>query len=100
MQGDAGSGFDYEDAKRVLQARHAKATCPICGVNSWGDLGALGNLMIQLPASTPGAEGEVVIAQGQIGGLSAFALTCTNCGFVRLHAERILSDTNKPDERS
>lgn len=98
MEGQADPEFDYEDARRELGARGATGACPFCGGRKWGDLGELGNLLVTLPAAT--STGDIVFAGGQLGGISAFALTCSNCGFVRLHAERILSDTNRRDERS
>jgi hypothetical protein len=51
----------------------------------------LGNILISLPAVTP--HGELVSGpDGELGGINAFVLTCKNCGFIRLHAEQVLSD--------
>jgi hypothetical protein len=79
-----------EEAIDALNTRGASTECPVCGGVRWGPVGALGNLLITLPAITP--DGEVVQTSDQLGGINAFALTCKTCGFIRLHAEQVLAE--------
>jgi hypothetical protein len=82
-----------DEARRVwneLDARGATATCPICGTQEWQSFDEPANLHVGLPAITPG--NEVVYGPSEAGGLAAYALTCQNCGYIRLHARKVLDE--------
>jgi hypothetical protein len=82
--------LEYQGAVEALNERGARVERPICGETGWGSVGSLGNLLATLPAITP--HGEVVGTSDSLGGINAFVLTCRNCGFIRLHAEQVLSN--------
>jgi predicted RNA-binding Zn-ribbon protein involved in translation (DUF1610 family) len=79
---------EKDDVANLLTERGVSAKCPSCGKNEWDAFGALGNLHVVLQAATPGDE----LVQGESRGafLSAYAFTCHNCGFVRLHSRQAL----------
>jgi hypothetical protein len=81
---------EKDDVAAVLSARGVSPKCPSCGKGEWDAFGLLGNLHVALPAATPGD--ELVQGAGRGAFLSAYAFTCHNCGFVRLHARQALED--------
>jgi predicted RNA-binding Zn-ribbon protein involved in translation (DUF1610 family) len=90
-------GVSEADALEVLeQIKHFP--CPVCGAVEWGTLGALGNILVGLPAKT--AEGEPVATAEEWGSLDGFPFTCRRCGFVRLHSKQVMLALSEylPDE--
>jgi hypothetical protein len=71
------------DTKRLISERlelvGAKGECPVCERISWGVSPATFALI-------PIENGQIMIANAA----AVRALTCNNCGFVRLHAIDIL----------
>jgi hypothetical protein len=79
------------DVVKELSDRGVSTKCPSCGKGEWDAFGLLGNLHVALPAATPGE--ELVQGGGKGAFLSAYAFTCHNCGFVRLHAKQALEES-------
>ena len=81
---------EKDDIVTTLTDRGVSAKCPSCGKGEWDAFGALGSLHVVLQAARPNEQ----LVQGAERGafLSAYAFTCQNCGFVRLHARNALDE--------
>ncbi len=78
-----------ERVRKALWERHVFLVCPSCGHEEWkGGFGELGNLHLTLPGVTP--HGEMLSTQSSIGGLGAYPIICSHCGFIRLHSLEVL----------
>ena len=55
--------------------------CPICRHERWVSLGQSHDLLASLRVAT--YDGVLIDSQG---GIPAFGLVCTKCGFIRLHS--------------
>jgi hypothetical protein len=71
---------DLDRLRQQLQRVGAKTDCPICGTRSW----AIGEEDVLLQAI--GDDSDLTMGKGYV----VHALTCRNCGFVRLHAADFL----------
>ena len=67
-----------------LASRGARKACPLCGHEQWDG----GEQRLSLPRTLTGAEHDP---------LEVIPLVCRNCGFVRLHSSRMLSDPRDED---
>lgn len=79
-----------EAARRVLE-KTSGAGCPFCGNTRWlaesgGDLAAVdGSAPVFVPKDTRGYWGPAP-------SIPAVALSCSNCGFIRLHNIAVLNN--------
>lgn len=75
------------DITEALEQADAKSDCPSCGANSWSLIGGEGQNAVRIPLFTAGRRYEA-------GGphIPAFALVCEQCGFLRLHSAKVLSE--------
>ncbi len=90
LGGYTGLMSEKDDVAKLLSDRGVSAKCPSCGKDEWDAFGLLGNLHVVLQAATP--NDDLVQGGGRGAYLSAYAFTCHNCGFVRLHARQALED--------
>jgi hypothetical protein len=84
---------ETDEVTQLLSDRGSSAKCPSCGKGEWDAFGLFGNLHVVLPAATP--DDELVQGAGRGAFLSAYAFTCHNCGFVRLHARQALEEASE-----
>jgi hypothetical protein len=85
---------DYARALEVLAERGARDDCPICNGSEWDAPGHLGNLIGNVPLSTPFQE-AVRDDEGGLAAITAYVMVCANCGFVRLHSAVVLDGSGR-----
>ena len=79
----------FEKVRAALAERKVTLDCPSCGEREWKvGAGELGNLWGLLPLVTE--HGESIDVEGQRGGLPVAPMICSNCGYMRLYALRVL----------
>ena len=87
---------DYERLQRLLAERGSTAPCPFCGHGQWSAGGKLMNMGVYLPLTD--ASWQLLRGDGEQRGSPAYLLTCTNCGFVRMHNPAEIKET--PDDEA
>jgi hypothetical protein len=87
--------IDSKAAREALDAVGAKLECPSCDATDWRNLGDLGNAGVWLGAIDE--NGQPLQGDGLSMGIPAFAFTCANCGFIRLHK---VDDLLKPEDET
>lgn len=77
--------FDFDELVKRLDEKKAKIECPICGHAQWviksGDYG--------WPNVLAWSNGR---AEAYFSGFDVVALSCANCGFLRLHDVEMLGE--------
>ncbi|MCK8788191.1 hypothetical protein M0638_27970 [Roseomonas sp. NAR14] len=91
---DSAPAWTTVNLDEFFAARGVKAACPLCGNESWYNLGRLkGETWAQ---DYPGANPPVRMHR-----FLAYALSCTNCGFIRSHfaqtVEGLLAPPGAPE---
>ena len=82
---------DYQWAEDTIVSRGGTLVCPVCSKEDWVSQGELGNILASLLHVTPDDEHLLVKAvDGVQMGTICYAFVCANCGFVRLHAQKVL----------
>lgn len=81
-----------ENLRDLLAARGALKPCPACGARNW--------MLVKEHGKAPSIpfvmdDGSTVIPQTHI---PATAMICSNCGFIRLHAEKLLEKFLSEDQ--
>lgn len=79
---------------RFFAKVHARSQCPFCGQTSWlvtdvhGEAPAISYYpMVEGQPQQPGLLGREALAA-----IPVYALTCRNCGFLRLHNRTVVDD--------
>ncbi len=78
--------FSNEDRQKIIEALGAKRknnVCPVCSANSW----ILAENFI--PLSLQDVSSGLVIGGPSI---PAIALVCKNCGYIAMHASKVLAN--------
>jgi hypothetical protein len=86
MEGNGGE-HNLQRAAAALERAGARLDCPFCGNTVWS---RIPNPVVLKEARPVVDEVGVPVAGDLVTGFSSYALICRNCGFVRLHAVRVL----------